>query len=162
MILAGVKTVTLHDTEVVQLRDLGSQFYLSEEDIGANRASACQAKLQELNTAVAVTATAQDLDDGFLAGFDVRGIVSLQAVPQLPRFTSPPGLSFLHVSQGAVDTQGNGDHESTGHCCHKHGPGGVCKGGRGLQAAGHRIHSRRAARRFRQRVLRFRQYLHGA
>lgn len=72
VILAGVKTVTLHDPEVVQLQDLGSQFYLSEADIGANRASACQAKLQELNTAVAVSATTEELTDAFLASFDVR------------------------------------------------------------------------------------------
>jgi ubiquitin-activating enzyme E1 len=72
LILAGVKAVTLHDTETVQLRDLGSQFYLSEDNVGGNRASACQAKLQELNTAVAVSATTQDLSDAFLASFDVR------------------------------------------------------------------------------------------
>lgn len=72
VILAGVKTVTLHDAEAVQLPDLGAQFYLTEADVGANRAAACQAKLQELNTAVAVAATSEELTDAFLATFDVR------------------------------------------------------------------------------------------
>lgn len=42
MILAGVKSLTLHDTSEVTLRDLGAQFYLSEADIGRNRAEACR------------------------------------------------------------------------------------------------------------------------
>lgn len=72
VILAGVKAVTLHDTESVALADLGAQFYLAEADVGSNRAAACQAKLQELNTAVAVTASEDELSDAFLKTFDVR------------------------------------------------------------------------------------------
>lgn len=34
VILGGVKSVTLHDNAVCQIADLGSQFYLTEEDIG--------------------------------------------------------------------------------------------------------------------------------
>ena len=55
MILAGVKAVTLQDAEPVALADLGAQFYLSEADVGKNRAEACAARLQELNPAVAVS-----------------------------------------------------------------------------------------------------------
>ncbi len=72
VILAGVKAVTLHDTESVALADLGAQFYLAEADVGSNRAAACQAKLQELNTAVAVTASEEELSDVVLKTFDVR------------------------------------------------------------------------------------------
>ena len=39
VILSGVKSVTLHDTEKVEVADLGSQFFLRESDIGANRYS---------------------------------------------------------------------------------------------------------------------------
>jgi ubiquitin-activating enzyme E1 len=42
VILAGVKSVTIHDKAEVALRDLGAQFYLSEADIGKNRAEACR------------------------------------------------------------------------------------------------------------------------
>jgi molybdopterin/thiamine biosynthesis adenylyltransferase len=38
VVLAGVKSVTLHDTETAVLSDLSSQFYLFEEDVGKNRA----------------------------------------------------------------------------------------------------------------------------
>jgi ubiquitin-activating enzyme E1 len=34
VILGGVKSVTLHDVEICQIHDLGSQFYLSQDDIG--------------------------------------------------------------------------------------------------------------------------------
>ena len=37
VILSGVKSVTLHDTEKVEVADLGSQFFLRESDIGSNR-----------------------------------------------------------------------------------------------------------------------------
>ncbi len=42
VILAGVKSITLHDRAEVALRDLGAQFYLSEADVGRNRAEACR------------------------------------------------------------------------------------------------------------------------
>jgi hypothetical protein len=71
VILAGVKAVVLHDTENVQLRDLGAHFYLSPEDVGSNRASACEAKLQELNSAVSVSASADEITETFLSQFNV-------------------------------------------------------------------------------------------
>ena len=74
VILAGVKAVTLHDAETVQLPDLGAQFYLAEGDVGSNRAQACQAKLQELNTAVAVSASSDELSETFLSRYNVRAL----------------------------------------------------------------------------------------
>ena len=71
VILAGVRSVTLHDTRAVERRDLGSQFYLTEEDFGKNRAEACRDRLQELNTAVAVVASTADLTEDFLRQFQV-------------------------------------------------------------------------------------------
>ncbi|XP_039131642.1 LOW QUALITY PROTEIN: ubiquitin-activating enzyme E1 2-like [Dioscorea cayenensis subsp. rotundata] len=55
LVLAGVKSVTLHDEQTVQLRDLSSNFFLSDDDVGKNRALACVQKLQELNNAVLVS-----------------------------------------------------------------------------------------------------------
>jgi ubiquitin-activating enzyme E1 len=72
IILAGVKSVTLHDEGLAELKDLGAQFYLTEADIGKNRAEACRDRLQELNTAVAVTATCASLSESFLGQFQVR------------------------------------------------------------------------------------------
>ncbi|PNH04660.1 Ubiquitin-activating enzyme E1 1, partial [Tetrabaena socialis] len=56
VILAGVGSVTVHDTAACGLRDLSAQFFLDEQDVGRNRAEACRDKLQELNAGVAVHA----------------------------------------------------------------------------------------------------------
>lgn len=79
VILAGVRAVTVHDTRAVQLPHLSSQFYLAEADVGRNRAEACKDKLQELNTAVSVSASSAPLDAGFLKGFQVRASSRLRA-----------------------------------------------------------------------------------
>ena len=41
VILSGVKSVTLQDTRSVSYTDLAAQFYLTEADIGKNRAQVC-------------------------------------------------------------------------------------------------------------------------
>ena len=38
IILAGVKTLAIHDNEKASPKDLSSNFYISEEDIGKPRA----------------------------------------------------------------------------------------------------------------------------
>ena len=35
--LAGIKSLTAHDVHATTVQDLGTQFFLSEEDIGRNR-----------------------------------------------------------------------------------------------------------------------------
>ncbi|TYI16190.1 hypothetical protein ES332_A08G237900v1 [Gossypium tomentosum] len=68
LILAGVKSVTLHDEGVVEMWDSSSSFVFSENDVGKNRALASLQKLQELNNAVVIstittTLTKQKLSD---------------------------------------------------------------------------------------------------
>ncbi|KAJ3699537.1 hypothetical protein LUZ61_003242 [Rhynchospora tenuis] len=71
LVLAGVKSVTLHDVEKVEIQDLSSNFFLTEEDIGTNRALACVKKLGELNNAVLVNALTQDLSEDNLLDYQV-------------------------------------------------------------------------------------------
>lgn len=47
--LAGVKTITLHDTQNATWTDLASQFFVTEADLGKNRAVLTQPKVSELN-----------------------------------------------------------------------------------------------------------------
>lgn len=54
VILAGVKSVTLHDPTVCTMADLSTQFYLSQADLGQPRAASCLQKLAELNDYVPV------------------------------------------------------------------------------------------------------------
>lgn len=71
VILAGVKSVTLHDKANCSIKDLSSQFYVNESLLGTNRAIASCEQLSELNRYVPVTAHTEDLSDDFLAKFRV-------------------------------------------------------------------------------------------
>ncbi|GAB6029875.1 E1 ubiquitin-activating protein [Chamberlinius hualienensis] len=71
VILGGVKSVTLHDTETCQLSDLSSQFFLTETSIGNNRAEACCQSLSELNNYVPVTTYTGDLTEDFVKNYRV-------------------------------------------------------------------------------------------
>ena len=52
--LAGVHTMGLHDPNPTELNDLGSNFFLTEDDIGKSRAGCCVPKVSELNEKVRV------------------------------------------------------------------------------------------------------------
>nr|GMD29242.1 ubiquitin-activating enzyme E1 1-like isoform X2 [Ipomoea batatas] len=69
LILAGVKSVMLHDEGAVDLWDLSSNFIFSESDVGKNRALASLQKLQELNNAVTVSTLTTKLTKGKLSEF---------------------------------------------------------------------------------------------
>uniref|UniRef100_A0A667WQ22 E1 ubiquitin-activating enzyme n=1 Tax=Myripristis murdjan TaxID=586833 RepID=A0A667WQ22_9TELE len=71
VILGGVKSVTVHDQGVAEWRDLSSQFYLREEDLGKNRAEVSQPRLAELNSYVPVAAYTGALTDDYLTQFQV-------------------------------------------------------------------------------------------
>ncbi|XP_015379860.1 PREDICTED: ubiquitin-like modifier-activating enzyme 1 [Diuraphis noxia] len=71
VILGGVKSVTLHDSVVCTYSDLSSQFYLTENDIGKNRADISCPKLGELNSYVPVKAYTGILSESFLKQFKV-------------------------------------------------------------------------------------------
>ena len=52
--LAGVHTMGLYDPAETELKDLGSNFFLTADDIGTPRARACVPKVSELNGSVRV------------------------------------------------------------------------------------------------------------
>ncbi|KAK8864255.1 hypothetical protein IAR55_001501 [Kwoniella newhampshirensis] len=52
--LAGVKTVTIYDPSPVEIADLGTQFFLRQEDVGKPRAQVTAPRLAELNSYVPV------------------------------------------------------------------------------------------------------------
>ncbi|KAE8895698.1 Ubiquitin-like modifier-activating enzyme 1 [Phytophthora fragariae] len=77
VILAGVKSVTLHDDAPATKLDLVSQFYLSEADIGKPRAAVSVKKLAELNPYVPVRCHSGEITEEFLLGF--RAVVIVNA-----------------------------------------------------------------------------------
>ncbi|CAF4263921.1 unnamed protein product, partial [Rotaria sordida] len=62
----GVEIVIVHDCNNVDYKDLSSQYYFSESDIGQNRAEVAKEKLSELNKNVNVTYSSSTIDEDFL------------------------------------------------------------------------------------------------
>lgn len=82
VILAGVKSVTLHDQQNCSLKDLSSQYYLSESVIGQNRAEASCSQLSELNQYVPTTAYTGPLTEDFLQKFRVVVLTEIDEAEQ--------------------------------------------------------------------------------
>lgn len=99
IILAGVKSVTLHDTGVVDAWDLGANFYLSESDIGKPRAAACADKLQELNAAVLVSVHSSEITYDFLSSFQAAVFtnITFEEATEFDEFcrTQTPPIAFI-------------------------------------------------------------------
>jgi ubiquitin-like 1-activating enzyme E1 A len=74
LVLAGIGSLTVLDSETITEADLGSQFFLSAEDIGTNRAVAASAAIQRLNPRVRVIVDTVDIrlkPPTFYAPFDI-------------------------------------------------------------------------------------------
>lgn len=99
LVLAGVKSVTLHDEGNVELWDLSSSFVFSEDDVGKNRALASVPKLQELNNSVVVSALTTKLTKEHLAGFQVVVVtdISLEKAIEFDDFchNHQPPIAFI-------------------------------------------------------------------
>ncbi|XP_073140543.1 ubiquitin-activating enzyme E1 1-like isoform X2 [Henckelia pumila] len=99
LILAGVKSVTLHDEGTVELWDMSSNFIFSEEDLGKNRALASVQKLQELNNAVAVSTLTTKLAKDQLSNFQavVFTNISLKSAIEFNEYchNHQPPIAFI-------------------------------------------------------------------
>lgn len=74
LVLAGIGCLTVMDSEVVTEEDLGSQFFVSEEHVGKNRAEAAAPAIQQLNPRVPVrveTTPAAGKTAEFFKTFDI-------------------------------------------------------------------------------------------
>lgn len=67
LILAGVRKVTIHDTKTASWTDLAAQYYLTEADLGKNRAEQSYEKLAELNDSVETKSHTSQLTEDFIA-----------------------------------------------------------------------------------------------
>lgn len=104
LVLAGCKTFTLHDTQVVTLSELSGQFFLKNEDIGKNRALCQIKKLQQLNSYVKVIGKSFELptEDESLEqlAFQKYDVVILCECPidtavAINRFCRKRGVKFI-------------------------------------------------------------------
>ncbi|KAI9141631.1 hypothetical protein BKA69DRAFT_1073178 [Paraphysoderma sedebokerense] len=73
IVLAGVGNITIMDNAKVKAEDLGAQFFLSEKDIGKDKATSVLERIQNLNPKVkleAVISTPKNQPDKFFHSFD--------------------------------------------------------------------------------------------
>lgn len=74
LVLAGIGTLTVIDHELVKEEDLGAQFFISEEDIGTNRAQAAAPQIQKLNPRVKVIVDTNNIGSkgpSYFEAFDI-------------------------------------------------------------------------------------------
>jgi ubiquitin-activating enzyme E1 len=72
VILSGVKSVCLHDSTAVTQVDLAAQYYLSDKDIGRNRAEVSCTHLAELNNYVSVSTYTGEITPEYIEQYQVR------------------------------------------------------------------------------------------
>jgi len=76
--LAGPKSVDIYDPTTVELRDLGSNFYLTEEHVGkTSRAEATLPKLKELNNYVKSKVVTGEVNSDLCKDYDVVIVTEL-------------------------------------------------------------------------------------
>ncbi|RUS28829.1 LOW QUALITY PROTEIN: ubiquitin-activating enzyme [Jimgerdemannia flammicorona] len=83
VVLAGVKSVTLYDSEPVQIADLSTQFFFTDGDLGAPRAYVTQPRLAELNAYVPVKVLNGHLTHEALDNFKVVVVTEMPFQQQL-------------------------------------------------------------------------------
>lgn len=103
VILGGVKSVTLHDESLCAITDLSSQFYLSESDIGKNRAEVCKNRLSALNNYVPTSAYTGPLTESKIKNFSVIVLTNSTLEEQLAisEITHPNDIALI-----IADTKG--------------------------------------------------------
>lgn len=74
LVLAGIHSITIVDHEFVTERDLGAQFFITESDVGTNRAEAAAPQIRKLNPRVKVIVDQTDIrakGPDFFGAFDI-------------------------------------------------------------------------------------------
>ena len=101
--LSGVRSVTLHDLHCTTYRDLSAQYYLSEQDLGKNRAEACMQKVRELNGYVRVHSSTENLTNSLLSHFTCVILVDypLTVQQEIDNYCHKNNIKFI-----ACTTQG--------------------------------------------------------
>lgn len=80
IIMFGVKSVTLHDTGIIKLKELASNYYANELDIGKSRVDVVKYKLSSLNSNVVVLVNSDILTENIIKQHQI--IVVCDKLPQ--------------------------------------------------------------------------------
>lgn len=105
-VLAGVHTLTLYDPEPATVRDMGTNFFVQEGDIGKPRAAVSASRIAELNSNVAVEAAVGDLSEELVARHTIA-VFTRGSRAELIRWndfcrTRSPPISFIATYGGGA------------------------------------------------------------
>lgn len=81
LVLAGIHSLTIVDHEVVTENDLGAEFFITEADVGTNRAEAAAPQIRKLNPRVKVIVDPTDIKSkgpDYFGAFDIVIATDLQ------------------------------------------------------------------------------------
>ncbi|CAF1279762.1 unnamed protein product [Rotaria sordida] len=102
IILGGAKSVIVHDCGSVTYKDLSSQYYFNESNIGQNRAEVANKHLAELNSYVNVTCSSATIDDVFLQKNKVNVFVltdaNLDDQLKIGDYCHQHGIKFINAN----------------------------------------------------------------
>ncbi|KAI0389005.1 hypothetical protein F5Y17DRAFT_163902 [Xylariaceae sp. FL0594] len=87
LVLAGIGSLTIIDDQLVTEADLGAQFFLSQENIGQNRAEAAAVQVQKLNPRVTVipdSGSVATKKPSYFSAFDI--VIATDLEPKLLTF----------------------------------------------------------------------------
>jgi ubiquitin-activating enzyme E1 len=82
-VLQGFKSVTLHDQTNITKEDISTNYYITEQDIGKNRATTVLNKISELNNYVKVSAITNILTEEILKSYTIIVLVDYNLKDQL-------------------------------------------------------------------------------
>ncbi|TXT08346.1 uncharacterized protein COLE_05270 [Cutaneotrichosporon oleaginosum] len=103
--LAGVKSVTIYDPAPVEIADLGTQFFLREEDVGKPRHEVTAPRLAELNSYVPVKVLegSGEITPDMVAPYQAVVLTNTTLAKQIEidEFTRTKGIFFI-----AADVRG--------------------------------------------------------
>lgn len=99
-ILQGCNKVTLHDTKNITNDDLSTNYYITSQDIGKNRAVATYSKLAELNSYVKVDVLTRPLTIEFMKNYNVVVLVDYDLKRQIEfnEFTHKNNIKFISTT----------------------------------------------------------------
>ena len=83
IILSGLNEVTIYDSNIVNIRDLGTNFYLNKNNLGERRDKSCINKLKELNNYVNCSILENENLEESIINFNIVIITEIMELDQI-------------------------------------------------------------------------------
>eukprot|EP01091_Cochliopodium_minus_P000175 TRINITY_DN101_c0_g2_i1.p1 TRINITY_DN101_c0_g2~~TRINITY_DN101_c0_g2_i1.p1 ORF type:complete len:1026 (-),score=378.99 TRINITY_DN101_c0_g2_i1:76-3153(-) len=97
VVLMGIRKCTIYDNEKVEIRDLSSQFFLREGDVGKIRSEVVRPRLQELNDGCNLD-VAKEINDEILLQHTIVIMTNNKSLTELKRVSElchEKGIAFI-------------------------------------------------------------------